>query len=395
MLRTADSLSHDLLFASINRALRAVHGDGRQLDLRLLACGLKDGGPLRAILSSLELDPGKGFPATRDAIRTVLLDRHAVFVLYEQEPLEIQDWDRFVQQMEDMRKAVNLVGLCVIVLDTRSVVLAQPTCDFTSGHLVHQVLEMADGVSESSMWQAYLHQRACWDAGGSLHRADTLSQRLALATPFDDNQVEALLQDYACETMERSGSTELLVRYLKGSLDVGRVTDELKAQHLLWRPPRVHGLCIVPWAARALLAQGLAEHHVWTLRHSLVCAPLAAEILSSCMHVEAQIRTELHGRGEMRPPSEETQRFYDAFADGSSETTVYPPAHPSRPDQAQDVWAFCSFGETLNLGPPMNRESLAAYRKIKDLRNSVAHGHYVCWAHVKQAAKVIRRFGNR
>lgn len=146
---------------------------------------------------------------------------------------------------------------------------------------------------------------------------------------------------------------------------------------------------------RALLARGLVEHQVWALRHSLVCAPLASEILSSCMHVEAQIRTELHGKGEMRLPSDETQRFYQAFANGTSETTVYPIAHPSRPDQAQDVWAFCSFGETLTLGPPLNKEPLSAYRKIKDLRNSIAHGHYVCWAHVKQAAKAAKRFANQ
>lgn len=395
VLRTADGESNELLFASISRALHGVHGDGRQLDLRLLACGRDNGGPLQAILRSLELDPTLGFFPARDAIRMKLLDRHAVFVLYEQECLQVKEWDRFVQQMEACRKAIDPVGLCVIVLDAGSTLQAQPICDFTSGQLMHQVLELADGVSESNMWQAYLHQRACWDAGGSLRHAGMLSERLLRAIPFADEQVETMLQDYAMEVMAQTGNFDLLDRYLKGALDSTSVIDELKAQHLLWRPPRAHGLCIVPWAARALLAGGCLDHHIWALRHSLVCAPLASEILSACMHAEAQIRTELHCKGMSDPPKEETQRFYEAFVDGKSETTIYPLGHPSRPVLEKDVWAFSSLGETLHLATRINPDSFKAYQRIKDLRNTVAHGHYVCWAHVKQAAKATRRFGNR
>lgn len=392
VLRIADNESNDLLFASIRRTLYGLHGDRRQLDLRLLACKPEDGGPLGSILASLEINPTLGFIQAREAIRMKLLDRHAVFVLYEDTLLPINLWDRFTQQMEDLRKAFEPVGLCAIVLDASARVRAQPTCDFTSGHLTHQVLALSDGGSNTNLWQAYLHQRACWDAGGSLHHVRQLSHHLLQATPGDDDQVEKLLQQHAQEALEQAQATTLLIRYLENAPGNAIAMEELKAQRLLWLPLGAHGLSIVPWAARALLTQGYAGQQIWKLRHSLVCAPLASEIFSVCQYVEAQIRSELHDKGKNNPPGDEAHKSYQWFIDGNSESTIYPPAHPSRPVLEQDVWAFASLGETIYQTPQISNDSRTAYQRVQNLRNTIVHGHYVCWAHVKQAAKAAQRF---
>lgn len=394
VLRTADNESNDLLFSSIRRTLHGLHGDGRQFDLRLLPCEpeLEDGGPLGTILANWDINPALGFIQAREAIRMKLLDRHAVFVLYEHTPLPINVWDRFAQQMEDLRKASEQVGLCAIVLDASARVQAQPTCDFTSGQLIQPVLGLNNGGLNTNLWPAYLHQRACWDAGGSLRYMHQLSQHLLQAAPGDDDQVEKLLQQHAQEALEQTQAIILLARYLENAPGHAAAMEDLKAQRLLWSPLGSHGWSIVPWAARALLAQGYAGQKIWTLRHSLVCAPLAAEIFSVCQHIEAQIRSELHDKGKNNPPGDETKNSYQRFIEDNSESTIYPPAYPSRPILKQDVWAFASLGETIYQTPQISSDSRTAYQKVQNLRNTIVHGHYVCWAHVKQAAKAAQRF---
>lgn len=393
VLNTEGGDSHGLLFDAVCRTVRGLHGNGRQLDMRLTDCGGPDGRPMAALLSALELDPELGPFAARDAMRVRLLDRHAVVVLQERAPLPLQEWDRFIEQM-DLLKACPTLQLCVIVLDARGTVPAQPACDFSAGKPVHEVLSLAGVGSDAEQWHGYLHQRAAWDAGGSLRRAQQLSQRLSRLPAGDDEHVERVLQEHAREAMAESDAAETLARYIRNPAAGQADGVALRANGLLWQPPGTQGRSVVPWAARALLEHRCPPHQVLALRHALVCAPVAAEILALCLHAEAQIRSELHGTFDMAAPNEDTRKQQQRFIEGRS-TTLYPLAHPARPVGSEDVWAFASLGETLTSAVTLPQEKSRTYWRIAQLRNSVAHGHYVCWEHVAQATAAIKRFGLR
>ena len=110
----------------------------------------------------------------------------------------------------------------------------------------------------------------------------------------------------------------------------------------------IYSLHVVPWAARALLAMpGLPKKQVWALRHNLVCAPLAGEILSLCLQFESQIQTRLHGRQDRSKILDQTIANQDRFKSGSDDFVVYPRAFPATPSSEDDVWAFGSLGESL------------------------------------------------
>lgn len=166
---------------------------------------------------------------------------------------------------------------------------------------------------------------------------------------------------------------------------------ELFALNLLWRPPSMNSLHVVPWAARALLAlAGLPKTQIWALRHYLVCAPLAGEIMSLCLQFESQIQTKLHSRQDHSQISDKTIANQERFKSGSDKFVVYPSAFPALPTSEDDVWAFASLGENLKSCPSGAVPEL--YWHTLWLRNAIAHGHYVGWHHVRMALKMLRYF---
>ena len=150
-------------------------------------------------------------------------------------------------------------------------------------------------------------------------------------------------------------------------------------------------LHVVPWAARALLAlPGLPRKQVWALRHHLVCAPVAGEILSLCLRFESQIQTKLHGRQDRGRLKEQTIESQKRFKSRRDDFVVYPRAYPAQPDTADDVWAFASLGENLKSCPNGSIPDLD-WDTLR-LRNAIAHGHYVGWSHVRKALRMLRYF---
>ena len=150
-------------------------------------------------------------------------------------------------------------------------------------------------------------------------------------------------------------------------------------------------LHVVPWAARALLAMpGLPRKQIWALRHHLVCAPLAGEILSLCLQFESQIQSSLHGRQDQSKVSGQTLANQDRFKLGLDDFVVYPRAFPASPRTADDIWAFASLGENLKSCPTVAVPDL--YWQTLWLRNAIAHGHYVGWSHVRKALRMLRYF---
>jgi hypothetical protein len=227
----------------------------------------------------------------------------------------------------------------------------------------------------------------------------SLGSELELGASCDDEAVERTLQTHAnmCLT-NHSGRQPLydLVGLGAGTvrLDPARVRSlqaELFAMDLLWRPPSMNSLHVVPWAARALLASpGLPKKQVWALRHHLVCAPLAGEIMSLCLQFESQIQTKLHGRQDRSHISNKTIDSQNRFKSGFDDFVVYPSAFPALPTSEDDVWAFASLGENLKSCPSSAVPDL--YWHTLWLRNAIAHGHYVGWHHVRMALRMLRYF---
>ncbi len=400
VIRIEGAAVGDLLIPSICRAVHGSNGGESRLDIRRVEVGGRASTPVRALLREFELDPAISPFEARDKIRTCLLDRSLLLVFVESAYVEPNDWEEVVSLLEYYHKSANPIRLSAIVLDGRGIVSSEPVCDFLNGRPTHHVLSNVSAmIEESSLWPAYLHHRAAWEAGGSLSYAMSLASELELGTSCDDESIELALQKHAnMRLANHSGRSQLYDLVGLGERGVQqdqtrlrRLKAELFALNLLWRPPSMNSLHVVPWAARALLElRGLPRTQVWALRHYLVCAPLAGEILSLCLQFESQIQTRLHGRQDQSKISDKTIANQDRFKSGSDDFVVYPSAFPALPTREDDVWAFASLGENLKSCPSSAVPDL--YWHTLWLRNAIAHGHYVGWHHVRMALRMLRYF---
>jgi len=400
VVRTENSEVGDLVIPSICRAVHGSNGGESRLDIRRLEVGGQAGTPIRALLREFELDPTISPFEARDKIRSCLLDRSFLLVFIEAAPVDPNDWEEIVSLLEYYRKSTNPVRLSAVVIDGRGAVRSEPVCDFLNGRPTHHVL--SDGAStmdEGSLWPAYLHHRAAWEAGGCLSYALSLGSDLERGATCDDEGIELVLQTHANELLASHASRQLLCELVALGTDSVRpdqtrlrgLQAELFAVNLLWRPPSMNSLHLVPWAARALLAMPrLPKKQIWALRHHLVCAPLAGEILSLCLQFESQIQTRLHGRQDRSKILAQTIANQDRFRSGSDNFVVYPSAFPAPPSSEEDVWAFASLGENLKNCPTSAVPNL--YWQTLWLRNAIAHGHYVGWPHVRMALRMLRYF---
>lgn len=400
VIRTESAEVGDLVIPSICRAVHGANGGDSRLDIRRLEVGGQAGTPTRALLREFELDPTISPFEARDKIRTCLLDRSFLLVFIESAPVDPNDWEEIVSLLEYYRKSTNPVRLSAVVIDGRGAVRLEPICDFLNGRPTHHVLsDVSSTMDEGQLWPAYLHHRAAWEAGGCLSYAMSLGSNLTRGSAGDDEAVEVALQTHANERLAGHAGRQLLCE-LAGlgaggeRPDQGRLRTlqaELFALNLLWRPPSMNSLHVVPWAARALLAiPRIPKKQIWALRHHLVCAPMAGEILSLCLKFESQIQTKLHGRQDRSKISTQTVANQDRFRSGGDDFVVYPRAFPALPNTAEDVWAFASLGESLKSCPTSAVPEL--FWQTLRLRNAIAHGHYVGWSHVRMALRMLRYF---
>jgi hypothetical protein len=400
IVRTESAQVGDLMIPSICQAVHGANGGDSRLDIRRLEVGGQAGTPTRALLREFELDPTISPFEARDKIRTCLLDRSFLFVFIEVAPVDPNDWEEIVSLLEYYRKSTNPVCLSAVVIDGRGAVRSEPICDFLNGRPTHHVLsDVSSTMDEGQIWPAYLHHRAAWEGGGCLSYAMSLGSNLMRGNAGDDEEVERALQSHANEHLEGHAGRQQLCE-LSGlgaggeRPDQGRLRSlraELFALNLLWRPPSMNSLHVVPWAARALLAiPRIPKKQIWALRHHLVCAPMAGEILSLCLQFESQIQTNLHGRQDRSKVSTQTVANQDRFRSRGDDFVVYPSAFPALPITADDVWAFASLGEILKSCPTGAVPDL--YWQTLRLRNAIAHGHYVGWPHVRKALRMLRYF---
>lgn len=400
IVRTESAEIGDLVIPSICRAVHGSNGGESRLDIRRLEVGGQAGTPIQALLQEFELNPTISPFEAREKIRTCLLDRSFLLVFVEAAPVDPNDWEEITNLLEYYRKSTNPVCLSAVLVDGRGIVRSEPSYDFVSGRPTHHVLsEVSSTMDEASLWPAYLHHRAAWEAGGCLSYAMSLGNELERSTTCDDEVVELALQTHANVRLASHAGRHLLCELVglgprsmrPDQARLRALHTELLTANLLWRPPSMSSLHVVPWAARALLAlPGLPRKQIWALRHHLVCAPLAGEILSLCLQFESQIQTRLHGRQNRSNISDQTRTNQKRFNSGSDDFVVYPGAFPASPSSEDDVWAFASLGENLKSCPASAVPDL--YWHTLRLRNSIAHGHYVGWHHVRLALRMLRYF---
>lgn len=392
VVRTRNPGVAGLLYPSISRCIRGAHGDERRLDIFHVEIGNAMLDPIGAMLAALEITPGLTAFEAREPLRMRLADRAVVLVLSEVVAVSPVAWERFVLLIEHYTKSAPAIELCVLVLDHRGVVAAEPSFDFSFGRSTHLVLSQAAELEESALWSPYLHHRACWEAAGDPMLAADIGERLAQAPHGDDVAAEAALANFATEAGAVAGLAELEWDIVVGT---GRLSAErdaarrrLQDRGLLWQPPGLRRLELVPWASRAILqTNGVAESLVPALRHNLVCTPLATEVLAQCLSAEARIRMQLTGHQQGEPKTE-TYDNHARFCAGHDDFVVYPRNYPLPPSRPQDLWSFAPLGDTLKASGAVPQR----FWETVKLRNAVAHGHYVCWPHIKRAWQQLRRF---
>lgn len=389
-----DNFVVEQVIQAIRRAAHAAHEDDG-LSVQTVLCGGKEGTPKQALMSHFGMPSDMPAVEARTKIRQQLIGRHRLLVMVAQSPVGPDDWDAFIVLGDHYRKTALPVPLTIIVLDPFANLISQPTCQFDAGYLSHSVLTNAPGTDDTTLWARYLHTRAWWDAGGSMRRASEISSLLMNANIGDNDKVEELLQEYSCEQLQATMAQASLRTWLdtpRGQSVSSSVDIELRALGLLWCPPALRSYHLVPWAARAMLANSTAvEKDIWRLRPSLVCAPLAAELLALCLFVESRIRVGLVGRGNVAKVRDETIKLHEKFRNEHHDVWEhYPARHPAPPKRIGDIWAFTSLGEFLYCCPP--GAVADPDRAVVELRNHIAHGHYVTWFHCEKALRFIQRW---
>lgn len=387
--------ARDIAFNSIRNAAHAVHCDDGEFCVKLIPCGGTAGSPEAALMRHFQLSGSPVEAAER--LRLNLRSVKQLLVFFEQNPVDADEWERFMALSEHLSKSTKAIPLAIVVLDGRSVLSQEPICVFQAGHTDLQIFSGSTALSDDEIWARYVYLRSWWDAGGCLEHASALWKRCSGINHGNDEGLEAELQSYALDTVSSHAAWSKL-KFRHGIVGDAQepaqsaleVETELLDARFLWRPPGLQSLHVVPLAARALLAERwLPESYRWSLRSALVCSPLAAECLNLCHFFETQIRSRLHGRNDLsKLPSAVNDRQRE-FQDGLTEYVRYPIPHPAPPNRPQDLLAFASFGEALS---SCQRVAVSdADRSVQHLRNSLAHGHYVTWWHCQLALKQLRR----
>lgn len=402
ILRTGTRTFDDLLTVQLEGCIRAANGDAGRLDVHKVECGVLFGTPYQALLNLLEIEPSLGSFEAREPLKNRLRHNSAVFIFSEIEYVDAQIWAQFIFLLEHYRKADPLLRITTVILDSRGVVPGSPVFDYTSGRATHQVLSEAAEIEDAVLWPLYLHQRICWEAGGNFEYARILDAEVFRLSSGDDEGFEVALNSVSTERLRSEIDIDMVNTYLgadraatlRAPKHIAAVQTKLLEQRALWRPPGMRTLKLVPWLSRAiLLGRGAEAASILALRHNLVCAPLAGEVLSLCLTIESGIRVQLFGRGDSQRLKAKTVDAHDNFKAGNDMHIVYPIKHPSPPQNDADVWAFASFGELLMSCPPSAVSD--SFWRILKLRNGIAHGHYVAWAQVRLAAQQLRRFDAR
>jgi hypothetical protein len=386
--------------AALARAVRG-HDAGRSgVTFYPVAADALSAGFPAALAEALEVPVGglNRFELLRQTARR--LAGHPGVVLVPPAPAGEGAPSRLVEEATDwldrLRRAEAGVQVAVLLLDTPRQRLQGKVFDLSVGLPVDRLLR-GPGVAAPAMWRGYLHYRLAWESAGDPEWA-AASEAAARALPVGaDADFERLLNDAALAAYEAlPGARRLEARqYLEERLKAAKPRSwlaqraaDLEQDRLLWRPFGAGQPLAAAWLARALLLNRAAEVCDFHLRDCLVCAPLAHELLGRCFDLESQERSALWARRSDRAPPDRAGERFGAFrVSASLSAGLYPPGCPALP---VDPWPFATFGEFLSVMAADDPRRDTWY-DLLNLRNHVAHGHYVSWAAVEKLREIEER----
>ncbi len=309
-----------------------------------------------------------------DALSLAVVRSPEVF-LVKCEPDDAAELSRQAEgAREELAKLQPGAALVVAIFTPRAV---DPTFDLRVGAPIDSSHERRRGGRRAN-WQAYLHRRLAWEAAGNYDLAHEWNAELSLdeLRVGDDDALEGGLNRVALERLHASDQA-LCAR--AGDDTTGDELNRLEDVGLVWRPHvRAHARP-VPWLARAMLLSAPTSTRAPMLRASVVSGGLMRDAIGRCLDLEARLRGWHQSAIALPSPTNDqgnAERALEAFKAGSHhDCQFYPSDCPARPKTA---WAFSEFGRFLSHAtlPPSRRRAAEALRQ---LRNSLAHGHYVSW----------------
>jgi hypothetical protein len=380
--------------------IRAVeelsHGvDGGEKKLRVIRVDDQDveRGPLGNLACALGLSSEKPHFALLQSVAKEMVDGSYLLLFAPSGASFNAQWQDLVDAVDILSKAEISIRVSVVAFDhSRSIDTAVrfnynvtlPRCD---------VFESMDE-PEVATWSRYLHQRIAWETGGNIGLAVHFDSSAGSIVIGDDISLEQSLNELAEQQLATVGAKGPLVRYLQ-LIDGNRAAPEMEVELLraelvnrgaAWRPRSSIAFEVTPWASRALLNDNVSGQSVFRLRANLICSPIAAELFSLAMRGEAVSRQNLANTRIPVTPTKDATDAQERFLRGEDRYLSYPRGHPSPPTHTGDAWLFASFGEFLNAYP--DTRTLNNHKRLKGLRNAIAHCHYVNWLHVKLALQV-------
>ncbi len=383
--------------AGLRREVRA-HDDGRSgVAFHEVGTADRAGGLPAAVADLLEVPPGLNrFEVIQETARR-LSGRPGVVLVPPaagSAPPRPQALDEARDWLQRLRKADAGVQAAVLLLDTSRQRLGATVFDLSVGLPVDRLLA-GPGANAGALWRGYLHHRLAWESAGDPERAARAQSAVARLSAGADADFERLLNDTARAAHDalpgavRQDAKQYLEERVKPTRTRGWLTQraaDLEQQRLLWRPRGATANHVpAPWLARAFLLARAVPVCELPLRDCLVCAPLAHELLDRCFDLEGQERAALWAaRSDSAPPDRAVERWQSFREPSSFQAALYPPGCPARPE---DAWPFATFGEFLSVLAPEGPRRDAWY-DLLNLRNHVAHGHYVAWAAVEKLRQV-------
>lgn len=312
--------------------------------------------------------------------------RPAVFVLDARPCDGVSPWADQAAAMLDMAAKLGAERLpSFVVLHGREQAPLRGSYRLDRGWPVGLARSLLDE-SEDSLWTRYVHLRFAWECGGVIEDGRDCAALAGDMPLRDDDELERVLNRFATVKFHLlpEGEREAWLAFASAP---GRGSTDLT---LFGHREVVEGrLTPVPWVARALLVLGAAQgSKLRALRTEINCRPLIEQVLNRCFAVEASLRGRLP---ECLPdPPADLQTRYDQYrARGAMgpylASELYPETHPSPP---RDGWDFASIGQVTSHLPSKEAAEWKLFRRVGDLRNVVAHGHYIGWRGLREARAI-------
>ena len=328
----------------------------------------------------------------REALARLFAERPTVIVVTPAVPGSTTDiWQEATALRDEMSKTDFGPPLTWVLMDNALGRMdSRVAFDYTRGQPVFGVFDTVKR-DTGSLWSAYVHARLAWEAGGDPGVAEAMFASMEPTLPVGaDDGLEDGLNAWSRKAIASISEHDraALDNCLLGSADH---LTRLASHGLLWRPPGSRSPLPTPWVARALLTVEPGHPRAWLLRGTLVCLPLANELLGRCQELEHQIKSNaIADVRKVTPAPLEVQQLWRRYRSGEDETTLYPRGHPAPPTGDSDAWWFASLGQFLkDPGSPLGRRCTRTEISLSRLRNTLAHGHYVCWSHLCAMQRIV------